>query len=653
MNSSKVHKYVYDVPEFLSKSWKLIRKTPRKVDEPRTPAEFRVFLEELRQVLAEDLTNEQINETPWIKEYVESLAWFTGEYERLHRADPGAFYVPAHNVARNFHASMALWRFFCAGNRCSKTQSGYQEHYWVVTNQHPLRHIPFGKHATAIIGTQFQKYTKDIFEPKMITGEVENDLSPYFPEGGKWLRNYDKRYYRLTIACKNCANSGQAQNCTHDQLQSTISLYSNEAGKDALMGTQFRLLHFDEEVKEEFFDEGTQRLSTVEFSSGIVTGTPLKGPGFWTHRILEARAKLPRQQNLRYPSRPADSPPYAEYFNIDQYSAGIKPKDAIDAERKNMDDATFMSRVMGVPTALADRPVFDRTITAEQRKSAVVWRPGTLDWANDTNEVDSTFTDDVRLTYGAGPVWIREEPDPKAQYVIGVDTASGLDPGNNRRLADYSCAKVCRLDFSGGHIKLKHVAEYHGYIRPALFAQEVKKLGLWYNTAWVVVESTGGLGLSVLEQLRFHLYYPHLFQDKSKAHRQDINPIEKFGLDTNLNTKPAMVAAVQHFLGSGRLSVHHEPTLREMDAFTQHLPDGGRIIRYEASDGEKDDRVMALALLCYAVSIQPMLWDWEHVLRKEDTVFASYRPKADTLDLARFRHESSSSTKKDYTVFGS
>src|SRR5690606_19565009 len=131
-------------------------------------------------------------------------------FEDIVRADPGIQYIPRNHAALSFHKSNAFIRYFRAGNRTSKTQSGYLEHYLVVTGNERFRKIPKGPHDTFIVaGLPFTSYASGVFEKKFITGEQNNPLSPLFPEGGKWFYHYDPRTYLLTLACKDCADKGK------------------------------------------------------------------------------------------------------------------------------------------------------------------------------------------------------------------------------------------------------------------------------------------------------------------------------------------------------------------------------------------------------------------------------------------------------------
>lgn len=621
--------------EAIARSRRIVAEAGFELGSPSAkPLNFRKHVALVADILKFEWSNEQrraANEDGWLGEFVEAFfGRLAGEFEDRYRADPMMIYQPQHAVAKAFHASPAFIRFFRAGNRCSKTQSGYAEHYLCATNQHRWRYYPKEGHATAIVGTQFQKYSTEIFLPKMIEGEVGNELAPMFPEGGKWLCHYDRKHFRLTIACPECAEAGRAQQCpTYHRGRSTITLYSNEAGKDALMGAQFRILHLDEHIKEEFYWEGRERLGSVPYSTMLLTGTPLDGPTAWEQRIVAERAKLPPEQNRRVPSDP-NSPPYAALFQIDKYSAGIVPKEQIDADAADMSETEKRARIWGEPIAVATQPIFDVKKLDAWYKIAVAaeptWRRGQLS-VGDKDLIEVAYKNDVEfLESPNGRLRMREAPEDGAMYIMGVDTAAGLDPGDTKqgRLPDASCASVFKVKNKNGTPSLELVAQYHGWINPIFYAKEIKKLGVFYNNALACVELTGGLGRSVMEMLRGDLAYAFLFRPPGVAEQANFALGAKLGVDTNLNTKPAMVGAGAAWFEEGLLEIADRETIVEMQSFTQHLPDGGVHIRFQAMEGAKDDRVMSVLIAVYAVHTQLAIY--KELLKSE--LQAEYRQES-------------------------
>lgn len=619
---SRVYDYKMKNPEFLARAREIWEADKRSGGwwRPESKPDMLEWLDEAAYRAKHLSRGRKELFSHWLMDWAEHLRWLRGEYERLKAAAPGEFYIPAHNVAEAFHRCEAFIKLFASGNRCSKTQSAYQETFWIATNQHPYVFIPVRGQSVAIIGTDYQTYSKETFGTKMIDGETGNELSPYFPENGKWLYNFDRKSYRLTIACPECAAAGKPRACTHPKGRSTIKLFSNEGGAKAIMGAQYTRIHLDEHQDFEFYREGIQRLSTVSHSSMVITGSPLYGPGVWEHRVVEARAKGPADQNQR-PGYP-EGTPYAAYFNISQTQAGLRTLASIEADARDMSRGEYQARVLGIPAATAENPVFDQFIVdeAEDVANQATWQKGELELDHNWLDCDDFESAIVSLqtvepiTWRAddtGRLSVMEFPVPSGQYLIGVDTASGVGKGEIHSDHDYSCANVFKMENRGGHLFLRLVAQWHGYLNPHPYADQVKLLGIYYNAAQLVVETTGGLGLWVLSRLKEHLYYPFIWQDKSDARQKAVTVATRFGVDTNVSTKPLMVAAAQQMWKAGRLEVFHTETLRELRAFSQFRPQKGKTLRYEAAEGGKDDRVMALVFACYAVAQNPTaIFDW-------------------------------------------
>lgn len=302
---------------------------------------------------------------PW----AEAFRKLYDNFDRIVEADPMVLYQPANRAAQEFHSSDAFIRYFRAGNRTSKTQSGYAEHYFLTTNQNKWRYFPNAAHSTFIIGVNFSKYCPAVFEKKFLTGEQGNPLSPMFPKGGKWLHKYDERRHEIQIACSKCANAGKAATCPHQK--STIRLFSDTEGWEVLQGGAYMLGHFDEHIDEDFFNEAIQRLQTAGRQSCLlVTGTPLHGFEAWEHRRLTQLHNEGPPQNRVDPDN-SESAPFVSLHEIDQFEAGLVPHERIKMSMTIMDEFEVESRVYGRPAPLAKNPVFDRRALADMRKETI------------------------------------------------------------------------------------------------------------------------------------------------------------------------------------------------------------------------------------------------------------------------------------------
>ena len=526
---------------------------------------------------------------PWLMDWAKTWRRLRDEFSKIVEADPMILYQPANRAAEEFHSSSAFVRYFRSGNRTSKTQSGYAEHYFIGTNQHRWRHFPDGAHASFIVGVNFSKYCPAVFEAKFLRGEEGNPLSPMFPLGGKWFNRYDERRHVITLACPQCAVAGNAGTCKHKK--STIRLFSDQEGWEVLQGAAYILGHFDEHIGEDFFNEAIQRTQTAGPSTClIVTGTPLHGHEAWEHQRLTKLHLEGVPSNRVDPENP-DSAQFVSLHEIDQFEAGLIPHEKIRMTMKIMDEFEIESRVYGRPAPLAKNPVFDRKVLAEMREEVIGAARGNLRVYDDTSvfEISETTLIDFAPD-NEGPLRVWYPPVPGCQYIIAVDTAKGLAGG------DASCASVLEYYRSGISPRLRLVAQYHGWINPLDYAYEVFKLAVHYNSALVAIELTGGYGEAVMLRMRQDYCYWNLFRDEANRAQAEHSMDSRFGVETNMRTKPFMVAALQQFVKDRAIEVPCEATITEMVAFEQERTQSGLTTRYRGVGGSHDDRVMSLVI---------------------------------------------------------
>lgn len=533
-------------------------------------------------------TDKQKERTPWLKGFLYRLRELEVEFEGFIKKDPMMLYKPAHAVSYAFHTSEAQIRYYRAGNRTSKSQSGYAEHYLISTGQNTFRDFLPPPTASFIIGVNFSKYAPNVFERKFITGEPGNKLSPMFPQNGKWLHKYDDRKHIIYVACKDCAEQLRPKQCKH--LKSTITLYSDLEGPDVLQGGQYNLGHFDEHISEEFFTEAMERLKTVPKSGLIITGTPLLGKNSWEHKKLTSVwLRGPNENRV-----PGTEQPYVSLHVIDQYEAGLVPHDKIEASKLTMDPLEIESRIYGRPAPLARKSVFDRFALFDMEKEVITPVRGEV-WGNWEDAQEFMEGQDGNFS-----IW--EEPQVGAQYVVGCDVAMGVVDG------DYSCASVVKVP------DLQLVAQYHGHINPVGYGEKIASIGGFYNMACLVVERTGGFGVATIERLK-EIGYPNVFRDVSDASSVDFNQDPVYGVDTNIKTKGHMVSCLKEVVRQRLIRIPCAATLNEMMAFGQEETPSGLSVRLRGEGGENDDRVMSLVFAVY-VGTKHDIFDFTKHMKK-------------------------------------
>jgi hypothetical protein len=565
------------------------------VDTDITAASFLDYSNFVRDII-QGWSRAKKQETPWLREFAENLRRLRDQFLDEVQSDPMILYKPAHDAALDFHQSTALIRYFRAANRCSKTQTGVADNYWILTDQHPYRAAAPLPSRVAIIGTNFTKYCPSVFESKYLHGEGGNPLSPIFPEGGKWFNRYDTRKHIIYIACPQCAEARKAQECKH--AKSALILFSDEEGPLVLAGAQYAQIQFDEQISREFFPESQERIKTVPNSGIIVTETPLGGKGFWTHTELTTKAENKEKVH-------GTDQLLVSLHSIDQFSAGLIPHDRIHASMAMMSAEEAEARVYGRPAAFSKTGVFDKWEISNMFGECSEPTRGVL--ALEQEKVTKNTHDALFMVkMGDRPKFqevpdealrIWEMPESAYQYVIGADVAQGLTNG------DYSCASVLKMSFAGHDLEFAMVAQLHGWINPRTYAEEVMKLAMFYNDAILVVERTGP-GAETIRSLREWGYW-NMFRDHSDPADNEFNQDSLLGIDTNMRTKSVMISVLQQTIKDKRtqkrtIRVPCRQTIDELGSYGQERTPSGHSIKFRGESGMPDDRVMSLVFAVYA-----------------------------------------------------
>lgn len=583
--------------------------------EMKSTEDFRDYAKVVADV-AKDVQPALREKYEWFPDWAATWRDLHDNFDDRVAKDPMILYRPAHHVSQEFHESKAFVRWFRAGNRTSKTQSHYAEHYLITTGQHKWRYFPAKAHATAIVGVNFSKYAYAVFQKKFISGEQNNPLSPMFPQGGKWLNRYIERRHEIILACPRCANAGVAEDCPHSK--SSIRLYSDQEGWEVFQGASFMLVGLDEHVQEGFYNEGVQRTQAAgDDSCMILSGTPLHGMEAWEIQKLGRLVDLGGNENKINPDNP-DSPPYVSLHEIDQFEAGLVSHERIRMSMRNMDEFEIESRIYGRPAPLAKNPVYDRHRLAAMRKKCRDGLRCVLTLTDDAilGELNNEQVDIIESADGELRIW--EQPQHGALYIIPVDTAKGLTAG------DASVAGVLKVTPSHKGLHIAMVAQWHGRINPLAFAEEVYKLATYYREPLVVIELTGGYGEPVALRMKHEFFYWNLYQDEG-AHSQAGDPSDagRYGIETNIRTKPMMVAALQQYISDGMIDIPCRATIGELVAFEQEMTKSGLTTRYRGAGGAHDDRAMMLAIGAM-MSLSPQVAEYTMSLHQKPTNAPEY-----------------------------
>lgn len=167
----------------------------------------------------------------------------------------------------------------------------------------------------------------------------------------------------------------------------------------------------------------------------------------------------------------------------------------------------------------------------------------------------------------------------------------GGDP-THVTMGDNACAQVINRR------TYEQVAVWHGKIDPMGFAEELAKLGKFYNDATLATEVTGP-GYATIGRL-VELDYPHLWRGRWA----DKNPgriAESMGWSSSMKSKEWAIGWLLKLVVDQDLILHDRRTYEEMNNYIT-LPNGG----YGNAGGANyhDDTVMALAISCLCSSTE-------------------------------------------------
>lgn len=189
-------------------------------------------------------------------------------------------------------------------------------------------------------------------------------------------------------------------------------------------------------------------------------------------------------------------------------------------------------------------------------------------WANEGERNDELES---------GALWIWKEPMVGHEYIIGSDCAEGVGKDG-----DNSCFQV--LDAAN----MEQVAEfYSNTVPPSTFAGILNQIGLYYNTATVVVENNA-IGGAVLNSLSNDLGYENVYYENKKSSF-------KLGIKMTPSNRPVLLEAMQNRLMTGSVRVNSRRLVGELKTFI-YSPQKKRA---EAIKGKHDDAIMALCLALY------------------------------------------------------
>lgn len=576
--------------------------------DPLSVYNFREFYAQVVDCLQFEMSAAQRSKVP--ADWAYRFAAIYADLDKRLKADPTLLYRPRTEKHARFHESTAFIRYLLAANGIGKTHLAFMENKFCATGE---RHYNGKAGSVVVVSTGHTVFSEQVFVRKMVEGEDGDPLTPMVPEGGKWFHSFDQRKYLLRVACRDCAEAGRPTSCLHTK---NIQCLSADSGRDRLMGFKASLCHIDELVDEPIYNEMKQRLRRGGNKGRMmVTSTPLAGPDHWTvKKLYELYTKRPQDNWVDRDKH--DEGRFVEVFEISKFdcvgSPGGPTLGEIEGERLTMSPSEFEVRVKGRPIPLGNSlfnlHVLDAIEKEECRPAEYgsLWITGdgvdqdTLEWGEDLEFQTELHEGDT--TYQGLHVW--EHPLEGAQYALGADSASGVGDADTHDASVAYVFKLCPKE--DGTLKLEMVAQHYSFIDIYSYAVQCKLLATYYNQAVIVPEITG-IGSGLISVLSRQLGYPAVFAGENNPELIEGRSDSKFGVNTNAQTKPTMVAALKQMIQSRELTIRDKEAISECRTFQQTPSETGLSYRYKAASGAHDDRVMAMALVAYSVRQFPDL----------------------------------------------
>ena len=182
----------------------------------------------------------------------------------------------------------------------------------------------------------------------------------------------------------------------------------------------------------------------------------------------------------------------------------------------------------------------------------------------------------------------------------------GADPPHTT-MGDNACAQVINRR------TYEQVAVWNGKIDPMTFAEELAKLGAYYNHATISTEVEGP-GYATIGRL-IEIDYPYIWRNRW-ADKTPGKISETMGWSTTWKRKEWAIGWLIKLIADRDMTIHDPQTYDEMRTYVT-LPNGG----YGPADGSgrsHDDCVMAMAIACICASTEGPVHGYEGPMGSEE-----------------------------------
>ena len=199
-----------------------------------------------------------------------------------------------------------------------------------------------------------------------------------------------------------------------------------------------------------------------------------------------------------------------------------------------------------------------------------------------------------------GELTVYRKPEKGHLYVIGADSAEGIDANEGEGTPDPDFASAQVLDIASG----EQTAKLRARMEPAEFGRYVVSLARWYYDAFLVPERNN-TGIATIEEILREGYptgliYQHLGEPASLDIEGARTSLQKLGWRTTSTSRPQLVSKLDRSIRELAVIIRDAHTLWECQTFVIK-PNG----RAEHQQGCHDDDVLALALAVVGIEAYP------------------------------------------------
>lgn len=212
-----------------------------------------------------------------------------------------------------------------------------------------------------------------------------------------------------------------------------------------------------------------------------------------------------------------------------------------------------------------------------------------------TYEIVPYRGDFISKVDGTGRLWVWQEPMPGRSYILGADTAEGLEvssAGGDIKY-DFSCFDIC--DQMTG----QQVAQWHGHIDPDLFGRLMYWAGMRYNFAYVGPErNPGGHGSTAINTL-MQMGYSNIHVERIPDPPNP--PRKRYGWHAST---ASIGLAVDNMIKEMRDGSHGIKSSRTLTEFLSYKRDAKG--KYGGEVGRHDDLVRSYIITKYLRTVAPL-----------------------------------------------